>query len=417
MYDKNTIQSEIIGSSDQDSSEMLVVKVFNDEMPPLTIVSLYRPNHVNMTSLKNTLQLVLNKCQTKGGLCLLIGDFNIDFLQKRDSVVSKFCSERQFRQIISGATHVSGSLLDHIYINNEIIHYFSGIIPTYYSDHDAIYCCIPTKPNSVPSGKHISINDEEKDDDVIAKSHDEKRVYKSTVNPKRKTKKTTKRSQTNKNVSSHINIQENVSIIDENYNPLSVRELNTTSFLKRKEIAQKLHLDIRSDEIRNPALYDLRYIDIIRNLQSVTQNVTIDATEPDGNCFFRAISKEILGSEDYHRLIRIIICDFLLNHQQTFQTWLENGANQYQHHIELMRKNRTWATELEILAASTIFNCDLYIFTNSYIQNRNQGWKWIKFPPQEIHNTDIAYHLDGNIYLHHTWGNHYDRVVSAISLY
>lgn len=125
------------------------------------------------------------------------------------------------------------------YINNEIIHYFSGIIPTYYSDHDAIYCCIPTKPNSVPSGKHISINDEEKDDDVIAKSHDEKRVQKSTVNPKRKTKKTTKRSQTNKNVSSHINIQENVSIIDENYNPLSVRELNTTSFLKRKEIAQK----------------------------------------------------------------------------------------------------------------------------------------------------------------------------------
>lgn len=179
MYDKNTIQSEIIGSSDQDSSEMLVVKVFNDEMPPLTIVSLYRPNHVNMTSLKNTLQLVLNKCQTKGGLCLLIGDFNIDFLQKRDSVVSKFCSERQFRQIISGATHVSGSLLDHIYINNEIIHYFSGIIPTYYSDHDAIYCCIPTKSNSVHisiNGKHISINDEEKDDDVIAKSHDEKRV-------------------------------------------------------------------------------------------------------------------------------------------------------------------------------------------------------------------------------------------------
>lgn len=124
-----------------------------------------------------------------------------------------------------------------------------------------------------------------------------------------------------------------------------------------------------------------------------------------------------MGSEDYHRLIRIIICDFLLNHQQTFQTWLENGANQYQHHIELMRKNRTWAIELEILAASTIFNCDLYIFTNSYIQNRNQGWKWIKFPPQEIHNTDIAYHLDGNIYLHHTWGSHYDRVVSAISLY
>lgn len=117
-----------------------------------------------------------------------------------------------------------------------------------------------------------------------------------------------------------------------------MRELNTTSFLKRKEIAQKLHVDIRSDEIRNPALYDLRYIGIIRNLQSVTQNVTIDATEPDGNCFFSCNKQGNIGSEDYHRLIRIIICDFLLNHQQTFQTWLENEANQYQHHIELMRK-------------------------------------------------------------------------------
>lgn len=79
------------------------------------------------------------------------------------------------------------------------IHYFPGIIPTYYSDHAAIYCCTPTKRNSVPSVKHISVHDEEKDDDVIAKSHEEKRVYLSTVNTKQMTKKTTKRSRAQKN--------------------------------------------------------------------------------------------------------------------------------------------------------------------------------------------------------------------------
>lgn len=40
-------------------------------------------------------------------------------------------------------------------------------------------------------------------------------------------------------------------------------------------------------------VYDLRYIRIIQNLQSVTRNVTIEATEPDGNCFFFTCNKQI----------------------------------------------------------------------------------------------------------------------------
>lgn len=79
-------------------------------------------------------------------------------------------------------------MLDYIYINNEIIYYFLGIILIYYFD-----CCILIKFNSVYFGKYIFINDEEKDDDVIVKLYDEKRVYKLIVNLKCKIKKMIKR--------------------------------------------------------------------------------------------------------------------------------------------------------------------------------------------------------------------------------
>lgn len=80
-------------------------------------------------------------------------------------------------------------MLDYIYINNEIIYYFLGIILIYYFDYDVIYCCILIKFNSVFFGKYIFINDEEKDDDVIVKLYDEKSVYKLIVNLKCKIKK------------------------------------------------------------------------------------------------------------------------------------------------------------------------------------------------------------------------------------
>lgn len=41
----------------------------------------------------------------------------------------------------------------------------------------------------------------------------------------------------------------------------------------------------------------------------------------------------------------------------------------------------------------------------------------VKFPPHEIHNIDITYNLDGEMYVHHIWSNQYDRVVSTLLLF
>jgi len=81
-----------------------------------------------------------------------------------------------------------------------------------------------------------------------------------------------------------------------------------------------------------------------------------------------------------------------------------------------MRKLTTWATACEITATATFFNCTINEFTNQL----GHGWEWINIIPQTIStNTIISPQLDppndgiplhGNLYLHHTNGNHYDAI-------
>ena len=74
---------------------------------------------------------------------ILIGDINIDLLKQPNNKFSKQLKGLGFVQLVNEATHISGGLLDHLYV------YFPQdghcelfkIHPLYYSDHDAV-CCI-----------------------------------------------------------------------------------------------------------------------------------------------------------------------------------------------------------------------------------------------------------------------------------
>ena len=74
---------------------------------------------------------------------ILIGDINIDLLKQPHNKFSKQLKGLGFVQLVNEATHISGGLLDHLYV------YFPQaghcelfkIHPLYYSDHDAV-CCI-----------------------------------------------------------------------------------------------------------------------------------------------------------------------------------------------------------------------------------------------------------------------------------
>ena len=71
---------------------------------------------------------------------IVLGDFNIDLLKQPENLFSKSMEGLGFKQLVLQATHISGSLIDHVYVflpNGEQCEVFK-IHPLYYSDHDAI---------------------------------------------------------------------------------------------------------------------------------------------------------------------------------------------------------------------------------------------------------------------------------------
>ncbi|XP_062600308.1 uncharacterized protein LOC134261943 [Saccostrea cucullata] len=127
-------------------------------------------------------------------------------------------------------------------------------------------------------------------------------------------------------------------------------------------------------------------------------------TNPDGNCFFSALSYIITGTEEYHSQIRSHICNHLLTHQEELTNALPNkyceNAEAYLSNTS-MRCERIWATETEIFAAADMLKVDIYVYSKY-----GPHWKWMKHSPTQ---SDVT----GGIYLYHRNLNHYDVVLSV----
>ena len=72
---------------------------------------------------------------------LVIGDMNICNKKQQNNELKTFLENKNFRQLITQATHIGGGHLNHAYILNT--GQFEDapdvqLIPKYYSDHDAI---------------------------------------------------------------------------------------------------------------------------------------------------------------------------------------------------------------------------------------------------------------------------------------
>ena len=71
---------------------------------------------------------------------IVLRDFNIDILNSANINLQKVLSN--YTLLVNEATHISGFLLDHVYVNNETLQKFSvdktKIVSIYFSDHDVV---------------------------------------------------------------------------------------------------------------------------------------------------------------------------------------------------------------------------------------------------------------------------------------
>jgi exonuclease III len=102
-------------------------------------IFLYLSSGCNKEEILNHLESwILEKRPT-----VIMGDMNIDY--DKSNKLIKALDNLGFQQLIQEATRISGSLIDHIYVNKELhcLNVTTQLDGMYYSDHDAITIHIP----------------------------------------------------------------------------------------------------------------------------------------------------------------------------------------------------------------------------------------------------------------------------------
>lgn len=80
----------------------------------------------------------------------------------------------------------------------------------------------------------------------------------------------------------------------------------------------------------------------------------------DGNCFFRALSDQLHGRESDHKAIRDAICNYMKINEEEFKLFVEDDEP-WDEYLGRMRKDGTWAGQIELVVASRVLSLKLHI--------------------------------------------------------
>nr|XP_061819803.1 uncharacterized protein LOC133608529 isoform X1 [Nerophis lumbriciformis] len=121
---------------------------------------------------------------------------------------------------------------------------------------------------------------------------------------------------------------------------------------------------------------------------------------PDGNCFFRAVSQAVSGSQKNHRKIRLAACRELEKNEARYRGLLRSEMSL----LEYIKQSRmkcvkTWATEVEIQATADYLGIDIFTFHDG---------RWLKYRcSSKCLSADC-------IYLENVGGQHFEYVVCVL---
>ena len=123
-----------------------------------------------------------------------------------------------------------------------------------------------------------------------------------------------------------------------------------------------------------------------------------------------------------HAKVRELLVSFVRNNANKFRVYVTEGS--LEDHLLNMQYRRTWGTQVELYAAASLFQKEIYVFTPTL--RKDGRYTWIKIPPYPPHVELIFPPQDepwprlldeiDHMELCHTFGNHYDVVQSTDGL-
>lgn len=109
----------------------------------------------------------------------------------------------------------------------------------------------------------------------------------------------------------------------------------------------------------------------------------LDRTLSDGNCLFRALSKQLFNNQKYHGELQRILIEYVESNTELFDGWAREGLSLHEH-LQKMKMPGVWGSHLEIQAAATLFNKTIYVASDSLVPGE---CKWTASSPQSTPNS------------------------------
>lgn len=161
-----------------------------------------------------------------------------------------------------------------------------------------------------------------------------------------------------------------------------------------------------------------------RAIELATVGRTLDIIIGDGNCFFRALSKELFGDQQFHHNLRQIIVNFIYQNSLLFEPLLrapdhESDIVTIETHCTQMLQEGEFATEMEIQAAASFLQIPVYLYTKC---PPHTTWIWYRYTPAALPDTAYLHIKSGrnfplpapenyHIEMCHTGLIHFDRII------
>ena len=82
-----------------------------------------------------------------------------------------------------------------------------------------------------------------------------------------------------------------------------------------------------------------------------------------------------------HAKVRELLVSFVRNNANKFRVYVTEGS--LEDHILNMQYIRTWGTQVELYAAASLFQKEIYVFTPTL--RKDGTYTWIKIPPYPPH--------------------------------
>ena len=139
------------------------------------------------------------------------------------------------------------------------------------------------------------------------------------------------------------------------------------------------------------------------------------AVKGDGNCLFRAMSKQLFGTDTLHRQLREFLAGVIvLNHDRYQQFYIPSETTTFQQHQKSIHQLGVWGTQVEIQAASDSYQMPVYVCSP---HPTTRQIRWLRFKPSyspqvpdtsQLPQLSLLY-TNGHIEIAHT-GCQYDSI-------